>query len=149
MKILFRKPYLGIAVIIFLVYLILVVLFSGFYNTIPLIVANAQSVFWSKLILSLVLSLVIGLLVSANAVLIYIKYKQRKQCKEAGTVATIGTIGGLAAGVCPLCVTGLLPIILGLLGISFSFGSLPFHGIEVQIGSIIILLISLWMLERK
>ncbi|MBX4196912.1 hypothetical protein KW805_04975 [Candidatus Pacearchaeota archaeon] len=149
MKILFRKPYLFSTILIFFAYLILVVLFSGFYNTIPLIIANAQSVFWSKLIVSLILSLIIGLLVSSNAVLLYIKYKQRRQCKEAGTVATIGTLGGLAAGVCPLCVTGLLPLILGLLGVSFSFASLPFHGIEVQVGSIVILVISLWMLNRR
>lgn len=145
----FKKPYLSATIIIFVFYLALTVLFSGFYNTIPLIIAYAGSVSWFKLSISIILSLIIGLLVSINAVNLYVKYKEKKQCKEAGTVATIGTIGGLVVGICPLCVTGLFPIILGLAGISFSFASLPFQGIEIQIFIAIILGISLWMFNRN
>lgn len=145
----FKRPYLYAVIVIFLTYILIAVLLSGFYNTVPLIIVYAQTVNWVKLSISIILSLVIGLLVSVTAVSTYIKYKERKQCKEAGTVATIGTIGGLVVGVCPLCVTGIFPLILGLLGISFSFASLPFQGIEIQTLVIIILGISLWMLHRK
>ena len=139
MKLAFRKPYFYATVIIFLLYLILAIALSGFYNTIPLILTYANSINWFKLGLSIVLSLIIGLLVAVNSVYFYIKYNQRKKCKEAGAVATIGALGGLAVGVCPLCVTGLFPLILSLLGISFSFASLPFQGIEVQILVILLL----------
>ncbi len=149
MKLAFRKPYLYATLIIFVIYLLFLTLFSGFYKTIPIIIAYAGTVHWFKLSLSIFLSLIIGLLVAVNAVNVYIKYQQRKQCKEAGTVAAIGTLGGLVAGVCPLCVTGVFPIILGLLGISFSFANLPFQGIEIQVLTIIILAVSLWMLDRK
>ena len=94
------------------------------------------------------LSLLIGFLVAITSVFSYIKYKERKQCKEGVTLAGVGTVGGFIVGVCPLCITGILPLIFGFLGISFTFASLPFQGIEIQILVVIILLSSLWMLNR-
>lgn len=145
----FRKPYVYYFIGIFLIYLILNIFLSGFYSTIPLIVAYAQTVNWIKLGISLFLTLVIGFLVASTSILTYIKYKERKQCKQAGIIGGAGTIGGLIVGVCPLCITGIVPLILGFLGISFSFGSLPFQGIEIQVLVIIILALSLWMLNKK
>jgi len=141
MKQIFKRPYVYWFFIIFIFYLILNVLISGFYNTIPLIIVYAKTVDWLKLGISLILTLVIGFLVALNVVLIYVKYKERKKCKGVGT-ASAGTVGGLIAGVCPLCVTGIFPLVLGLAGISFSFASLPFQGIEIQILVVLILLIS-------
>ena len=148
MKELFKKPYLYWFFGIFTFYLILNILISGFYNTIPLIVVYFSTVNWIKLGISLILTLLIGFLVSLNAILVYIKYKERKKCSGVGT-AGAGTIGGLIVGVCPLCVTGIVPLILGLVGISFSFGSLPFQGIEIQILVAIILFISYKQLSKK
>jgi|SRR3989344_1879567 len=148
MKTIFKKPYVYWFFGIFVSYLILNILISGFYNTLPLIIIYAKTVDWIKLGISLLLTLTIGFLVAANGVLVYIKYKERKRCKGVGT-ASIGAAGGLIVGVCPLCVTGVFPLLLGLFGISFSFGSLPFQGIEIQILVIIILVFSLWMLEKK
>ena len=148
MKTIFKKPYVYWFFGIFVSYLILNILISGFYNTLPLIIIYAKTVDWIKLGISLLLTLTIGFLVAANGVLVYIKYKERKRCKGVGT-ASIGAAAGLIVGVCPLCVTGVFPLLLGLFGISFSFGSLPFQGIEIQILVIIILVFSLWMLEKK
>jgi len=64
-------------------------------------------------------------------------------------LSSAGAIGGLVTGVCPLCVTGLIPLILGFIGVSFSFASLPFQGIEVQVLVVIILLMSLINLSKK
>ncbi len=148
MKRIFKKPYIYWFFGIFIFYLILDVLISGFYDTIILIIKYASTVDWLKLGISLFLTLVIGFLVSLNGVLIYIKYKERKKCKGVGT-ASAGTIGGLIVGVCPLCVTGLVPLILGLVGISFSFGSLPFQGTEIQILVALILFIGYKQLSKK
>lgn len=141
MKRVFRKPYVYWTIGIFVLYLILNVLISGFYNTLPLILIYFKTVNWLKLGISLILTLVIGFLVSINAVLIYIKYRERKRCKGVG-VASAGTIGGLVVGVCPLCITGIVPLVLGLIGVSFSFASLPFGGIEIQILIALILFLS-------
>ncbi len=147
-KVAFRKPYIFYTISIFIVYLVLAILLSGFYNTIPLIIVYANTVNWLKLGISIILSLLIGVLVSINLVIVYIKYKQRKSCKEGKTLAGIGAVAGLATGVCPLCITGLLPLILSLLGVSFSFASLPFGGIEIQVLAVVILIISLFNLRR-
>lgn len=149
MNILLKKPYIYFVVVIFLIYIILDIILSGFYNTIPLILFYAKTVDWVKLSISLFLTMGIGILIASNFVLIYAKYQERKQCRQAGTVATVGALGGLVVGVCPLCITGIFPIIWGALGISFSFLSLPFQGVEIQILIVITLIISLFMLRNK
>src|SRR3989344_6156654 len=141
MKQVFKKPYIYWFFGIFIFYLMLNILISGFYNTIPLIIIYFNTLNWLKLGFSLILTLTIGLLVSLNSILVYIKYKERKRCKGLGA-ASAGTVGGLMVGVCPLCITGILPLVFGLIGISFSFASLPFQGIEIQILVALILFIS-------
>lgn len=148
MKRFFSRPYVYWFISIFVGYLILDIIFSGFYNTIPLIIIYASTVNWLKLGVSLLLTLIIGLLVSLTAVFSYIKYKERKECRKGAALAGIGGVGGLIAGVCPLCITGIFPLLLSLFGISFSFASLPFQGIEIQILVVVILFVSLWILAR-
>jgi hypothetical protein len=148
MKQIFKKPYIFWFFGIFLFYLGLSILLSGFYETIPLIVIYFTTVNWFKLGLSLSLTLIIGFLVALNGVLVYIKYKERKKCKGVGATS-VGALGGLIVGVCPLCVSGIFPLILGLVGISFSFGSLPFQGIEIQVLVIFLLWISYRQLSKN
>src|SRR3989338_470233 len=149
MKILLKKPYIYFVILILLVYLLLNIFISGFYNTIPLILVYAKTLNWFKLGISIFLTIIIGALIAFNSVLIYVKYKERKKCKRELSLSSAGAIGGLVTGVCPLCVTGLIPLILGFIGVSFSFASLPFQGIEVQVLVVIILLMSLINLSRK
>lgn len=148
MKEIFRKPQIYWFVGIFVLYLVLNVLFSGFYDTIPLIVVYFKTVNWLKLGVSLILTLAIGFFVAANSVLFFIKYKERKKCKGAG-VYGVGAVGGLIVGVCPLCVTGILPLTLSALGISFSFGALPFQGIEIQVLVLVLLVVGFRLLGKK
>src|SRR3989344_4674812 len=145
----FIKRHLIWIICIFVLYLLLNVWLSGFYNTLPLILAYANTVNWWKLSFSLLFTLIIGALVSLNSVSLFVHYRQRKECKKESFFAGIGGVGGLAVGVCPLCVVGLFPLILSALGISFSFGILPFQGLEIQIFVIILLSISLYMLELR
>src|SRR3989344_503014 len=149
MKILLKKPYIYFVILIFLIYISLNIILSGFYNTIPLILVYAKTLNWFKLGISLFLTLTIGVLIAFNSVLIYVKYKERKKCKRELSLSSAGAIGGLVTGVCPLCVTGLIPLILGLVGISFSLASLPFQGVEVHVLVVIILLVRLLNLSRK
>lgn len=138
----FDKKRVFTFIAIFLVYLSLVVLTSGFYKNIPLIIIYASTVSWFKLGISILLSLAIATFVSLNSILIYEKYKEKKKCRTQTLAGSIGAVGGLAVGVCPICLTGVLPLILGALGVSFSFFTLPLQGIEIQLLIIIILVIS-------
>jgi len=144
----FKKPYLYYFILIFLIYLILNVIFSQFYITIQYIPKYLETIKWQELIISALLSLAIGFLVSLNSLLVYIKYKEKNNVKKQGILATLGTIGGFATGVCSACVAGLFPLIFGLFGISFSFLSLPLKGIEIQLLVILILLINLYLLKK-
>jgi len=149
MRIVFRKPYIYFVILVFLIYIIIDVILSGFYNTIPLILIYAKTVNWFKLGISLILTLTIGVLIAFNSVLVYIKYKERQKCKKEIALGSAGALGGLIVGVCPLCVTGIIPLLLGLIGVSFSFASLPFQGIEIQILVVLILLFSLINLSKN
>ena len=149
MKKILQKPYIYFVIIIFLVYTILNFYISGFNNTFILILKYASTVNWLELIISIIFSLTIGILVALNSVLVYVKYKERQKCKNQTVLAGLGAIGGLATGFCPLCITGLFPLVLGLIGITFSFASLPFNGLEIQFGIIVLLIISYRSLGKK
>ena len=149
MKNLLKKPYIFWIVTIFLIYTILNFYISGFNNTFILILKYASTVNWFELIISIIFSLSIGILVALNSVLVYIKYKERQKCKNQTFLAGLGAIGGLATGFCPLCITGLFPLVLSLVGITFSFASLPFKGLEIQFIIIIILFISYKSLKNR
>ena len=149
MKRVLKKPYIYWTIAIFIVYMLLNILISGFYSTIQLIFIYARTINWYELSISIIFSLIIAGLVAINAIYSYILYKERKKCIEGNTLTGIGTLGGLMAGVCPLCVTGLFPLILSLLGVTFTFASLPLKGIEIQVLVVAILLISFRMLRKN
>lgn len=149
MRQLFRKPYIYWVVGVFLLYLTLNIIFSQFYLTIKYIPFYLEEIHWAELLLSFFLVLLIASLVAMNSVTAYLKYQERKNVKRGATLSCLATVGGMATGVCPACVTGLFPLILSTLGISFSWGILPFKGLEVQVLVAMILGISFYLLQRK
>ena len=149
MKEIFKKPYIYFVILVFLIYISIDILISGFYDTIPLILIYANTVNWFKLSLSLLFTLTIGIFIALNTVILYLRFKERKKCKKEITINSIGGIGGLVTGVCPLCVTGIIPLILGFIGISFSFASLPFGGVAIQVLVVIILLLNFISLNNN
>lgn len=148
MKRVFQRPYIFLIAGIFLLYVILNVLFSGFYKTLVLITKYITTVNWMSLSISVLLSLTIGFFIAVNSVLLYLRHNARKQCGSAATMTSVGTIGGFITGVCPLCVTGLFPLLFSFFGITFSLGSLPFQGIEVQVVTLALLAISYHLLIK-
>ena len=149
MKQISKKPMVYYFLAIFLIYILADVLISGFYKNIPLVIYYAKTVNWIKLGTSILLSLAIGFFVALNSLLVYINYKNRKACGKETTATAAATVGGLITGVCPICITGVLPLILGAIGVSFSFASLPFQGIEVQIIILAILIFSYLKLKQQ
>ena len=149
MKRIIQKPYLYWLGGIFLVYLALNVYLSQFYVTAQYLTVYASSVKWRKLLLGMLFTVLIAALVAANSVSGYIRWKERQSVKKTGAIACIGSIGGLATGVCSSCVTSVFPLVLGLFGVTFSWVSLPFQGLEVQALLIVLLSLGLYMVWRK
>ena len=148
MRRLLQKPYGYWVVGTFLFYVGLNVYLSDFYETVKYLAVYASQVHWGKLILGMVFTAVIGALVSVNMISGYIRYKERKEIKKSGALACLGTIGGLAIGVCSSCVTSVFPLVLGLVGVTFSWASLPFQGLEIQALTIVILGVGLWWMWK-
>ncbi|MBI2668647.1 hypothetical protein HYX14_02280 [Candidatus Woesearchaeota archaeon] len=148
MKQIIQKPYWYWLLGIFIIYIGLNVYISEFYITAQYLSTYANQIHWGKLILGMVFTVVIGALVSVNMVSGYIRWKERQQIKKSGALACAGTIGGLATGVCSSCVTSVFPLVLGLFGVSFSWVSLPFQGLEVQVLMIGLLAGSLWWMGK-
>tara|TARA_Y100000031_G_scaffold156402_1_gene210782 strand:+ start:1330 stop:1806 length:477 start_codon:yes stop_codon:yes gene_type:complete len=149
MKEVFKKPYLYWLIGIFVVYLVMNIYLSEFYITAKNIPYHAQTIKWSKLVFSSLLALIIAALISVNGVYAFIKYKQRKNVKKEEGLICVATIGGFATGICPACVTGLFPILFSFFGLGFSFLSLPFEGLEIQVLIIAILVASLYLLHKE
>ena len=145
----FKKPYIYFFILILIVYLTLNILISQFYITLRYIPKYIDTINWFELTLSILFTLVIAFLVSLTILLSYIKYKQRQKIKKGVAIAALGTTSGFAAGVCTACVAGVFPFIFSLFGISFSWLSLPFKGLEFQLLVIILLLTSLHLLNKR
>ena len=128
----FKRPQLYWLIGVFTAYLALTVYISEFYITAKYIPNYLDTIHWSALIISGIFTLTIAALVSINSVYGYMKYKQRKSIKKSGTLTCAATVGGFATGVCPACITGTFPLILGFFGVSFTWGALPFQGLEIQ-----------------
>ena len=149
MKIIFTKPYLFWLIIIFVFYIALAVILSKFYINFKYIIYYLTTINWTYFLISIIFTLIIGFLVALNLVYSYIKYKQHKEFKKETAVTCFGTIGGLSTGVCPVCVSGLFPFLLGTFGISFTYAILPFKGLEIQFLVILVLVTNLYFLHRR
>ena len=145
----FKKPYIYFFILILIVYLTLNILISQFYITLRYIPKYIDTINWLELTLSILFTLVIAFLVSLTILLSYMKYRQRQKIKKGVAIAALGTTSGFAAGVCTACVAGIFPFIFSLFGISFSWLSLPFKGLEFQLLVIILLLTSLHLLNKR
>ncbi len=143
----FDKKRVAWIIVIFLAYMTLNIIISEFYITARYVPLYLQTINWTELVTSAILSIIIGVLVSVNTVLLFKKVRQRSVKKE-GVLTCTGTAIGLSTGVCTAC-SSLIPLIFGLGGVSFGWGSLPLRGIEVQIATVIILGTSLYFIARK
>ncbi|MBI5398584.1 hypothetical protein HZB03_03915 [Candidatus Woesearchaeota archaeon] len=149
MKRIFKMPYVLWLVGIFLVYIILTSILSQFYVTIQYIPYYLHTINWTELALSILFTLTIAALIAVNSVYSYIKFQERASVKKATTLTCAAAIGGFSTGVCAACVTGAFPLVLGFFGVAFSWGMLPFKGMEIQVLIIAVLGTSLYLLQKK
>lgn len=150
-NVIIKRPYVFYFIIIFLTYLGINILLNKTYITFPTIFKSYKILFLIPFIL---LNLITAFLVGININLIIVKFKELKLINDIkgttrGGIVSLGIFGGLLGGACPGCFVGLFPAFLGLFGITMTLGNLPLHGLEIQIISSIILIISLFLLTKE
>ena len=79
----------------------------------------------------------------ALAVYLFRRTKRLTVKDQSGTVLG-GTVGAFAAA-CPVCGA----FLLSLIGVSGGLASLPFDGLELKIGSLALIILSLWLIVRR
>lgn len=68
---------------------------------------------------------------------------------KKGIAPFFATFATLVGGACPGCFVGLFPALVGIFGSTLTLASLPLYGLEIQIASGVILIISLRYLTRN
>jgi len=140
-----KKPYSYYFLTIFFIYMIINIILSEFYITIQYIPYYLETIKWSLLLFSALSSIIIGLLIAININLMILRYRDSKKLNLKLT--PIGFLLGLSTGICPACITGLFPFLFSLFG--FSLLTLPFKGLEIQVLSMVLLLISTLLLLKE
>jgi len=136
------KPYAYYFIVFFLGYISLNFFVNNLSNTYILLFYTLTG----KITLTLIL--ITGLLVATSLNLVIIKFKEIRQFNKAEGFTAFGIFGGLMGGACPACFVGLFPAFLGLFGVTASLTDLPFKGVELQIGSIVLLVVSIVLLSK-
>lgn len=143
----FNKPYAFYFIIIFFAYIFINILINQTYVTFETFFSIYRPSFYLPYIF---LNVLIAMLVALNINLIIIKFKEIS-FMSAGSegFSFLGVVGGLVGGACPGCIAGFLPAMLGLFGVvGFSLYNLPFRGLEIQVLSIVLLIIGSLLLSR-
>ena len=143
-KIVFTKPYIYSFIIIFLLYLTINYFINGFSETAPVFFSFNLNIIIPLIIFNLFIAVLVGVTIN----LIYIKFKEYKKIHKGHGFSSLGMFVGLLGGACPGCFAGLFPAFMGLFGITASLSSLPLFGMELQLLSIILLLISIYLLTN-
>ena len=143
-KAILKKPYIYSFVLTAIGYLILNIIVNKIYITAPVLLTYNLKI----VIPYLFFTLLVALLVALNVNLIALKFKELKKLNGGSGLTFVGIFGGVLGGACPSCFVGLFPAFLGLFGVTVSLSSLPLFGLEIQIGSTILLLISVFYLTK-
>ena len=146
---LFKKPYIFYFIFIFLTYIGINILINQTFVTLPVIFNLYRKkflipfLFFNFLLLPSLIALTINLSI--------IKFKESKalNTKKGGGFTFLGIFGGFLGGACPGCFVGLFPAFLGLFGVTASLSVLPLYGLEIQMVSIVFLLVAIVLLTRN
>ncbi|MAG16109.1 hypothetical protein CMO88_03540 [Candidatus Woesearchaeota archaeon] len=93
-------------------------------------------------------TLLIGIGIALNLTIMTYKLKQVMALKKEAGMTAVGAFGGMLGGACPGCFVGLLPTVAGVFGVTATLSSLPFLGFEIQVPTLIIVLVTLYIISN-
>jgi len=138
-----RGKYLVSFLLLFLLFLGLNIYFNDLYVTYEILFNLSYGIPF------IFLNLAIGTLIGLNINLFFFKYNESKNLNKKGSgLSSLGIFLGFLGGGCPGCIAGIFPAFLGLFGISAGLGILPFNGFEIQIFSVGLLFLSVFILSK-
>ena len=140
-----KWPYLGIFILVAVLFFSLNVYLNQSFEFIK----NLSSFKLWFIIGFIFFSILISILVALNVNLSIIRVKSLGSFgAKTGGVGLMGTFGGILGGGCPACFAGFFPAFVGLFGITASLSIFPLQGLEIQMISSILLVISITMLAK-
>lgn len=135
-------------ILFFAGYLLLISLINKIHIILPSILTSFTKLYAVSFIL--INLLIIPTLVSLTLIISIEKIRDLRSIKASkGSVPIIAIFGTLLGGACPGCFVGLFPAFVGLFGSTLTLNDLPFGGLEIQIVSGAVLIISLSYLTRE
>lgn len=140
------KPYSFYFIFLFFLYLFFNIWINKLYITYRVLIDNFYYGFF--LIFFMIF---VAFLTALNINLIIIKFKEYKKFNyESGWFTSIAVFLGFMGGACPGCIVGLFPAFVGIFfGSTSSLNILPLKGIELQILSVILLILSANLLSKN
>jgi len=138
------KAYLLLFVVLLVLYFAMNLWINQFYDVLPLFLTYRLSF----VIPYFVLTILIGIGVALNLTIIAYKLKQVLGVQKEVGMTAFGAVGGLLGGACPGCFVGLLPTVAGVFGITVTLSSLPFLGFEIQVPTLVVILITLYFVAK-
>lgn len=144
-QMIFTRPYIYSFVITFILYLTINFLVNDLSKTVLVLFNFNLNIVIPLLILNLLIASLIGI----NINLIWLKFKEYRKINKEQGLTFLGSFIGLLGGACPGCFVGLFPAFLGLFGVTASLSILPFYGLELQVISAVILIISIIFLTNE
>lgn len=133
-------------ILIFFGYIILNSILNETYVTLPMILGTFSVFSVSYVLVNLI---IVPFLIATTIVLAIDKVKDLREVSAGKkSVPIIAMAATLLGGACPGCFAGLFPAFIGLFGSALTLSSLPFYGLEIQVASSILLIISINYLTR-
>jgi hypothetical protein len=140
-----KWPYLGIFILVSVLFFSLNVYLNQSFEFIK----NLSSFRLWFIIGFIFFSILVSILVALNVNLSIIRFKSLGNFgAKTGGIGLMGTFGGVLGGGCPACFAGFFPAFVGLFGITASLSIFPLKGLEIQMASATLLLISVMMLTK-
>lgn len=138
----------------FLIFLVTILIYLGFYfSIITYFLGNFLHIFTtytaSYAYPTVILNLIIAPLLGINISLFVFKLKEIRKAGSGSAFGVFGLFTSALASGCPGCLVGAFPLFMSMFGTAASLSILPFNGLELQVGSLLLLSISITLLLRK
>ena len=143
-SVLSSKAYLALFFVLLTVYFAFNLWINQFYETLPVFLTFRLSFVLPYAFLTIL----IGVVVALNFTLVAYKLKQIIGIKKETGMTMFGAFGGMLGGACPGCFVGLFPSLAGAFGVTATLSALPFKGYEIQVVTLLIVLIVLYVVAN-